>query len=67
MDKKPKRDRKNFHEELEGFDIRVNAFGELESSFDIDKINAFLNEKVEDKKLTEAKEDKIPGDSDEEE
>ena len=52
MDKKhPKKDRKNFHDELEGFDIRVNAFGELESSFDIDKINAFLNEKVDDKKL----------------
>ncbi|MDX1476271.1 MAG: hypothetical protein R3301_01150 [Saprospiraceae bacterium] len=55
MDKK-KRDRKNFHEDLEGFDIRVNAFGELESSFDIDKINAFLNDKVEDKKLAEAQE-----------
>lgn len=52
MDKKEeKKDRKNFHEELDGFDIRVNAFGELESSFDIDKINAFLNEKVDDKKL----------------
>ena len=46
------KERRNFHEELEGFDIKVNAFGELESSFDIDKINEFLNEQVDDKKMS---------------
>ena len=39
------------HEELEGFDINVNPFGELESTLDIDKINAFLNRNLDDKKL----------------
>jgi len=37
--------------ELEGFDIRVNKFGEITSNLSIDKINEFLNRNVEDKKL----------------
>ena len=37
------------HEELEGFDIRVNSFGQLETSFDIDKLNAFLDQRIEKK------------------
>jgi hypothetical protein len=36
---------------LEGFDIKINSFGEITSSFDIDKINEFLNKTVDDKKL----------------
>jgi hypothetical protein len=40
-----------FHGDLEGFDIKVNAFGEMESTIDMDKLNAFLNRKVKDKKL----------------
>jgi len=39
------------HKELEGFDIRINSFGEITSSIDIDKINQFLNKNVDDKKL----------------
>lgn len=39
------------HEELRGFDIKINALGEMESNFAIDKLNAFLNENVDDKKL----------------
>ena len=39
------------HEELEGFDVRINPFGQIESNFDVDKINKFLNERVDDKKL----------------
>lgn len=42
-----------FHKDLAGFDIKVNAFGELESSFGIDRLNTFLNENVDDKKLTQ--------------
>jgi hypothetical protein len=49
MSKKKKKD--TLHEDLEGFDINVNEFGELESTFDIDKLNAFLDKKVKDKKL----------------
>ncbi|TAE35546.1 MAG: hypothetical protein EAZ50_11020 [Runella slithyformis] len=39
------------HKELEGFDIRINSFGEITSSIDIEKINQFLNKHVDDKKL----------------
>lgn len=39
------------HADLEGFNITINSFGELQSSFDIDKINRFLNKNVKDKKF----------------
>ncbi len=39
------------NKELDGLDIQINSFGEIQSSFDIDKINKFLNKHVEDKKL----------------
>jgi hypothetical protein len=39
------------HEELEGFDIKVNEFGEMVSNYNIDKLNEFLNKSVQDKKL----------------
>ena len=45
------------HEELSGFDIKINPFGELESNFAIDKLNTFLDENVEDKKLNEREEE----------
>ena len=41
------------HEDLKGFDIKINAFGELHSNYEVDKLNEFLNDKVEDKKLGE--------------
>ena len=41
------------HSELEGFEISVDQFGEIKSNMNIEKINEFLNEKVEDKKLVE--------------
>ena len=47
------------HKELEGFDIRINSFGEITSTFDMDKINEFLNRNVEDKKLKDRED--IPG------
>lgn len=47
---KPK-EKSSFHDELEGFDIRVNAFGEMESTIDMDQLNAFLNQRIRDKKL----------------
>ena len=36
-------DKSSFHEGLEGFDIKVNSFGQMETSFEIDKLNDFLN------------------------
>jgi len=41
------------HRELEGFDISIDAFGEIKSNMNIEKINEFLNENVDDKKLAE--------------
>ena len=41
---------------LEGFEVKVNKFGEVKSTLEIDKINAFLDEEVEDKKLVRRKE-----------
>ncbi|WP_128547595.1 hypothetical protein [Larkinella soli] len=43
------------HKELEGFDIKINTFGEITTSYDIDKINEFLNKTVDDKKLRHRK------------
>jgi hypothetical protein len=48
---KPAPEKPRVHKELEGFDITINSFGEIKTSFDIDKINAFLNKNVDDKKL----------------
>lgn len=44
------------HEELKGFDIKIDTFGELHSNIEVDKLNSFLNDKLEDKKINEKKE-----------
>jgi hypothetical protein len=49
--KMKKKGKPNVHDELKGFDIKINALGEMETSFAIDKINEFLNDNVDDKKL----------------
>lgn len=53
MNKKKKKEEEQprVHEELKGFKMEINSFGEISSSFSIDKINDFLNKNVEDKKL----------------
>jgi hypothetical protein len=57
MTKKASKSRKEskprVHKELEGFEISVDQFGEIKSNMNIEKINEFLNENVEDKKLQE--------------
>jgi hypothetical protein len=49
--KKKKEEEPRVHEELKGFKMEINSFGEISSSFPIDRINEFLNKNVEDKKL----------------
>ncbi len=49
----PSKSKTIFHEELKGFDLKVNPFGEMESTFSIDKLNAFLDKQVDDKKLNQ--------------
>lgn len=52
MKKKDKSKQKpKVHGDLDGFDIKVNASGEIESTYSIDELNKFLNRNVEDKKL----------------
>lgn len=55
MEKKSKRDKPKpkVHQELNGFDISIDQFGEIRSNMNIEKINEFLNENVDDKKLAE--------------
>ncbi|MDF2156808.1 hypothetical protein [Algoriphagus sp. CAU 1675] len=49
--KKKKSEDPKVHEELKGFKMEIDSFGEISSTFPIDKINEFLNKNVEDKKL----------------
>lgn len=44
------------HKELKGFEISIDQFGELTSNMKIEKINSFLNDHVDDKKLLEKEE-----------
>lgn len=53
----PEKKKPAVHRELKGFNIRINEFGEIISSFEVEKLNEFLDEKVEDKKLSTQKED----------
>ena len=43
------------HKDLEGFNIQIDKFGEIKRNLDIDKINAFLDKNLEDKKLKKEK------------
>jgi hypothetical protein len=55
MEKKNKgeKPKPKVHKELSGFDISIDQFGEIRSNMNIEKINEFLNENVDDKKLAE--------------
>jgi hypothetical protein len=47
------------HNDLSGFNIRINEFGEMERSIKIEEVNKFLDQNVQDKKL-------LDGDNEEE-
>lgn len=49
--KKPIKGKPEVHKDLDGLDFKINTFGEIKSTMDLDKLNKFLNENVEDKKL----------------
>ena len=51
--KKPKKGKPEVHDDLKGFDIKINEFGEIVSNVKVDQLNDFLDENVEDKKLKE--------------
>ena len=52
MTKKKDKKRPKVSSELEGFDIKIDSFGKIVSTMDVDEINKFLDKNVEDKKLT---------------
>lgn len=41
------------HQDLTGFEVSINEFGEIKGNMNIEKINEFLNKNVDDKKLLE--------------
>ena len=41
------------HKELSGFEVSIDQLGELKTNMAIEKLNEFLNENVDDKKLAE--------------
>lgn len=55
--KRPKPVRKpRVHKNLAGLEVSIDPFGEIKTSMNIEKINKFLDDNVEDKKLTEQRE-----------
>lgn len=55
--KKKQKSLPEVHDDLSGFDIKINQLGQLQAGYDIDNINGFLNENVEDRKLTDREEE----------
>jgi hypothetical protein len=51
--KSTKQAKPRVHEELRGFEVSIDSFGELRSNLPIEKLNKFLDENVDDKKLAE--------------
>ena len=49
--KEPTYQKPKVHDDLDGFELKVDAFGEIKSNMKIDDLNVFLNRNVEDKKL----------------
>ncbi len=39
------------HEDLKGFEISVDPFGNIQTNMDIDRIKKFLDENMDDKKV----------------
>jgi len=65
--KKPQKGNPEVHDELKGFDIKINEFGEITSNVGVEKLNDFLNENVEDKKLVDRDDSVQNSDNQEEE
>jgi len=65
--KKPQKGKPEVHDDLKGFDIKINEFGEIVSNIKVDKLNEFLDENVEDKKLVDREDLTQKSDNQEEE
>lgn len=49
---KNKEEKPKIHEELKGFNIHIDEFGQVRSTLSQEQLNTFLNEKVRDKKFS---------------
>jgi len=65
--KKPQKGNPEVHDDLKGFDIKINEFGEITTNIGVEKLNDFLDENVEDKKLIDRDENSQNADNQEEE
>ncbi|KYG77421.1 MULTISPECIES: hypothetical protein [Roseivirga] len=67
MAKKKTDEKPKVAKELDGLELNIDSFGEIQKSLPIDKINEFLNKKVDDKKLRDRDDlDEIKGTDEEE-
>ena len=57
LKKQAKSDKPAVHKNLEGFDIKINPFGEVVASVKIEELNKFLDENVDDLKLKHLKDE----------
>jgi len=57
MPKKKNNKKPEVHKDLEGFDIKINEFGEIETNVKVEQLNEFLDENVPDKKLDSTSEE----------
>lgn len=48
---KKKNNAPKIHKDLQGLEIEIDRFGKIKGSVNIDKINAFLDKNLEDKKI----------------
>ncbi len=50
--KKKNKNKPRIHDDLRGFNIRIDEFGQVKTTMSQEQLNQFLNEKVEDKKFS---------------
>ena len=58
--KTPTKEKAKINPDLEGLSVNINSLGEVVTSYDIDKLNQFLNDNVDDKKLRDRKDEESP-------
>lgn len=68
MAKKKDQEKPKVAKELDGLELNIDSFGEISKTLPIDRINEFLNKKVDDKKLRDRDDlDELKGGADEKE
>ena len=49
--RKKNNDKPQVNQDLDGFDIKINEFGEINSTYNVGKLNKFLDDNTNDKKF----------------